>query len=727
VFGLNYLELAGIMGRIENAIKDVKYDRAETLAFEALNRTSSNQPDSPDADLINMLASMAALVECKLGKFDRALDLVDRYFCPSWERFNISKSKDAAKHVALRLNTLGCVFDDLNRADLALICYQKSLALKGVARDEDVEVQTVNIGYANTCIGNYAEAEKYLRQSLCNLESGTKKNSEITVSAKANLGECLIDQGRFDEAAPFIWSAQAQNKRRLTKNHPSRARSNVSAARLLTHQGQEQEAKQCFEEALDICKHSVGSEHSETAYVMKHYGEFLRRHNKPDLADQMEQSASSILVKLKAIEVPERLQRLLTGADNGAPALNGDGNDGGNGSGPEINGASQAASTVGGEIELKQMPRNKDGIHPSLALLLKSTTGSSLLMYALILYMMFQSKGSGTYACIFLLIAVGGRGMWQHFRGKKNVRRLSDIIYHENPATARLLLTKQRDFTGMPSYFGIVQESSSNNLASKKIFFNYPGPAVEQIFNGDAVKTEVYTDSLNGKPLAVNTRLGLLIVNNRLTAGFTPAAQIGVALVSTIGITAGVLVMLFMFGSGLSKTVPDGLSAQRYYDLGVNYKDGGWTEQSRSLNRAIKLDPNGVGKKADLYRRTKLPHKPATEEAVQMNIAGFNAQVLDSRKAEQTWKECIKKYPEFEWPYSNLGSLYVEQNRLKEAQPLLQKAIELNPDYVNGLIHMAELKRKQKDFREAKKYIDKILELEPDNQPAQMLKMSPNW
>jgi len=35
----------------------------------------------------------------------------------------------------------------------------------------------------------------------------------------------------------------------------------------------------------------------------------------------------------------------------------------------------------------------------------------------------------------------------------------------------------------------------------QEIFFNYPGPAVEQIFNGDAVKTEVYTDSLNGKPL----------------------------------------------------------------------------------------------------------------------------------------------------------------------------------------------------------------------------------
>src|SRR5690606_1248922 len=60
------------------------------------------------------------------------------------------------------------------------------------------------------------------------------------------------------------------------------------------------------------------------------------------------------------------------------------------------------------------------------------------------------------------------------------------------------------------------------------------------------------------------------------------------------------------------REVPDGLNAEEYYDLGVRYKEAGWTEQARdALNAAIELDQDGeFGKKALLYRRTKIPLRP---------------------------------------------------------------------------------------------------------------------
>ncbi len=53
--------------------------------------------------------------------------------------------------------------------------------------------------------------------------------------------------------------------------------------------------------------------------------------------------------------------------------------------------------------------------------------------------------------------------------------------------------------------------------------------------------------------------------------------------------------------------VPEGLSAVEYYELGLKYKEIGWTEQARdALAFAIELEPEGEsGKLAASYLRTK--------------------------------------------------------------------------------------------------------------------------
>jgi tetratricopeptide (TPR) repeat protein len=171
--------------------------------------------------------------------------------------------------------------------------------------------------------------------------------------------------------------------------------------------------------------------------------------------------------------------------------------------------------------------------------------------------------------------------------------------------------------------------------------------------------------------------------------------------------------------------VPSGQSAAQYYQLGVKYKGAGWTEQARdSLNRAIKLEPQGVdGKRATIFLHAYLPRYAVQQEAVQMNIIGFNqAAGGHNEQAIQTYERCIKQFPKFEWPYGNLAALHVSQGKLDEAKELLSKILEVNPQYVNGWIHLAEANIAGKDFKRATECLNSAAAIDPDNAAVKALK-----
>lgn len=150
--------------------------------------------------------------------------------------------------------------------------------------------------------------------------------------------------------------------------------------------------------------------------------------------------------------------------------------------------------------------------------------------------------------------------------------------------------------------------------------------------------------------------------------------------------------------------VPDGLSAAQYFELAKQYKAAGWPEQAReALTRSIKADPQGIGKKAQIYLRAYIPRLPVPDVAAQKNITGYNQMARGDRAgAIRTFEECILQFPDFEWPYGNLGFIYTQQGRTKEARDVLQKALAINPSYVNGWLHMAQAKLKDGDVKGAR-------------------------
>ncbi len=175
--------------------------------------------------------------------------------------------------------------------------------------------------------------------------------------------------------------------------------------------------------------------------------------------------------------------------------------------------------------------------------------------------------------------------------------------------------------------------------------------------------------------------------------------------------------MLFCTDAHLSKDAPlQCKSAQEYYDKAVEFQTFGWTEKARAaLNKAIDINPNGaIGKKATEYLHAKIPANVVPEVAERLNNRGDNLMNGDNPSAIKIFQECIEKYPQFEWPYSNLAQIFISEGRAPEALQLLQKALEINPRYTNGLRNMVDAELTLGNREGAKRYLDMAIASEPD-------------
>lgn len=141
------------------------------------------------------------------------------------------------------------------------------------------------------------------------------------------------------------------------------------------------------------------------------------------------------------------------------------------------------------------------------------------------------------------------------------------------------------------------------------------------------------------------------------------------------------------------KNIPAG----NYYTLGLAYKGKGWVETSRqAMAKAREADPQSLyAHSSDVFVKVALPRIPISKEAEEGNIEAYNLMSGDGAIAAKAFRDLIEKYPKFEWPMGNLASMYLDENNLGEAEKLINAALEINPDYLNGLRYKATLKLKQ--------------------------------
>jgi tetratricopeptide (TPR) repeat protein len=163
--------------------------------------------------------------------------------------------------------------------------------------------------------------------------------------------------------------------------------------------------------------------------------------------------------------------------------------------------------------------------------------------------------------------------------------------------------------------------------------------------------------------------------------------------------------------------------AEHYLALGMKYKEAGWPEKARdALNQSIAVDPDGVGQKALRLMTAYLPPRPVPAAAASQNIAGFNLMVRNNLDAAiAVFQDCIRQFPEFEWPYGNLGTIYLVQGRTKDAKEILQRAIAVNPSYANGWGRLAVAYARDGDLRSARAAALKALALDPEHSIAKLV------
>lgn len=175
-----------------------------------------------------------------------------------------------------------------------------------------------------------------------------------------------------------------------------------------------------------------------------------------------------------------------------------------------------------------------------------------------------------------------------------------------------------------------------------------------------------------------------------------------------------------------TRDLPEGRQAEQYVELGLKYKDMGWTEQARdSFERAIELDAESDA--ADLarkYLRTKVPRLPVPHYAVRKNIAGHRQMVAGFNDyARRTFEELIADYPDFEWPYGNLGLILIRKGEIDRAEEILNRALDINPSYLNAWLHLARAQAVRLNLPEAKSCLDRALKLDPDDNNAKTFRI----
>ncbi|WP_269603661.1 tetratricopeptide repeat protein [Prochlorococcus marinus] len=85
------------------------------------------------------------------------------------------------------------------------------------------------------------------------------------------------------------------------------------------------------------------------------------------------------------------------------------------------------------------------------------------------------------------------------------------------------------------------------------------------------------------------------------------------------------------------------------------------------------------------------------------------------KEAEDLLRKAIQIEPNYEQAYSNLGLVYKDLGELKKAELLIRKAIELNPDYVDAYINLSVILKELDQLQEAEKVIKKAVSIRPDN------------
>jgi tetratricopeptide (TPR) repeat protein len=131
------------------------------------------------------------------------------------------------------------------------------------------------------------------------------------------------------------------------------------------------------------------------------------------------------------------------------------------------------------------------------------------------------------------------------------------------------------------------------------------------------------------------------------------------------------------------------------------------------FQKAIAADPQGpFAKQARVYLKTRVPAKTIPFDAeVELRLADSDY----TGERVQLLKECIDKYPYFEWAYIVLATKYMNDNHFGDARDVLDQVRKINPNCLQALVLMSGVSEKTGDSTRAKQELKAAKELNPND------------
>jgi non-specific serine/threonine protein kinase/serine/threonine-protein kinase len=219
-----------------------------------------------DPFLIGLLHDQS-LVAAENGRFDVAEALVR-------EAIHIVERPGGAtdRRLPAMLNSLGGFLFRQGRLDEAESVLERA---RDGARETDstVAASTLNsLAAVRHQRGDLPGAEALYRESLEQMRARTDGDAHDQPHVLSGIGRVLMDQGRYDEAAPIVEEMLAMQRRLHGDAHPGLVTGLNNLGMMRRAQKRLDDAEAALREALDLCHESLPPDHPDTAWTLNNLG-----------------------------------------------------------------------------------------------------------------------------------------------------------------------------------------------------------------------------------------------------------------------------------------------------------------------------------------------------------------------------------------------------------------------------------------------------------------------
>lgn len=164
--------------------------------------------------------------------------------------------------------------------------------------------------------------------------------------------------------------------------------------------------------------------------------------------------------------------------------------------------------------------------------------------------------------------------------------------------------------------------------------------------------------------------------------------------------------------------LPEGLSQSDYLKMGARYEQLGFAEQARSaLEKTISQGSDTMqGKRAKIRLRTRIPRDKVSDDATRRYVDALKLYITQEIvDAKAKLELLIREYPDFEWPYIQLGHILLTAGEVDRALDLASKVVRQNPNMIKGWLMLSTIDLIYWNIPKLEEHLQKIKTLDPES------------